>query len=146
MLKLIYATKCSMYHMHPQFYNQDSEYFTLTLTVLPGVAVPHLEREALLQGGTTALEPWHCRDLSDRGGLGGIYTLPLPPQWLSASSFSLQHVQNRAGALSLPSLLTSSPQANPLISPSILKEKGSQTRLESSSINFPTLKSTWFTF
>ena len=96
--------------------------------------------------GTAALEQRHCRDSSDHWGLGGIYTLSFPPQRFSVSSFSLQHAQNRAGALSLPPLLTSSPQANPLISLSILKGKGSKTRLESSSIDSPTLKSTWFKF
>ena len=83
MLKLTCATKCSILYIYPQFHSHDSQYFTLTLTVLPGAVVPHLER------GTTALEPLHCHDLSEHWGLGGIYTLPLPPQWLSASSFSL---------------------------------------------------------
>ena len=43
----------------------------------------------------------HCRDLSDRWGLGGIYTLTLNFQQYSDSFSSLQHAQNRAGALSL---------------------------------------------
>jgi hypothetical protein len=85
-------------------------------------------------------------DLSDYWGLGGIY-IPFP--FLSKGNLpllphlSMSKVEQE---LSLPPLLTSSVQANPLISPSILEEKGSQTRLESSSIDFPTLKSTWFMF
>ena len=57
--------------------------------------MPHLER------GTTVLEPRHRCDLSDRWGLGGIYTLTLNFQQYSDSFSSLQHAQNRAGALSL---------------------------------------------
>ena len=57
--------------MHPQIHSQDSLHFTLTLAVLRGAALPHLKR------GTTAVR--HYCDLSDRWGLGGIYTLPLPP-------------------------------------------------------------------
>ena len=53
MLKLTYATKCSNLHMHPQIHSQDSQHFTLTLAVLPGTVVSHLER------GTVA--EWHCR-------------------------------------------------------------------------------------
>ena len=142
MLKLICATKCSNIYMHPQIHNQDSLHFTLTLAILPGAALPHLKR------GTAALKPRHCHDLSDRWGWGGIYTLP--PQRLSSSFCSFQLIQNRKWALSLspslPPLVILSPQANPLISPSILEKKGSKTRLESSSIDFQTLKSTWFTF
>jgi len=44
MLKLICATKCSNNHMHPQIHSQDSLYFTITLAVLHGVALPHLKR------------------------------------------------------------------------------------------------------
>ena len=95
MLKLICATKCSNIHMHRLIHSQDSLYFTLTLAILCGAALPHLKR------GTAALEPRHCHDLSDRWGLGGIYTLPLSFQRYSASSSSLPHAQNRAGALSL---------------------------------------------
>ena len=62
MLKLICATKCSILHIHPQLLSQDNQHFTLTLTVLPGAVVPHLER------GTAALEPRHYRDLSDHWG------------------------------------------------------------------------------
>ena len=123
--------------MHPQIHSQDSLHFTLTLTVLRGAALPHLKR------GTAAVR--HCHTwarallwLKWLLGLGGIYTLPLPSQRYYASSSSLQHTKNRAWALSLPPLLTSSPQANPLISPLILEKKGSQTQLESSSIDFPT--------
>ena len=65
----ICATKCSNIYIHPQIHRQDSLHFTLTLTVLRGAALPHL---------------------SDRWGLGGIYTLLLPPQRFSASSSSLQ--------------------------------------------------------
>ena len=53
MLKLIYATKCSNNHKHPQIYSQDSLHLTITLAVLRGVALPHLKR------GTAALELWH---------------------------------------------------------------------------------------
>ena len=103
-------------------------------------------REALSQCGTAALKPWHCHDLSDRWGWGGIYTHPLPPQWISSSFCSFQLIQNKKGALSLPPLVTLSPQANLLISPSILEWKGSKTWLKSSSIDSSTQKSTWFTF
>ena len=44
MLKLICATKCSNNQMHPQIYSQDSLYFTITLVVLHGAALPHLKR------------------------------------------------------------------------------------------------------
>ena len=132
MLKLICATKCSNIHMHPHIYSQDSLYF---------ISYPC----CLAWCGTAALEPRHCRDLSDRWGLGGIYTLPLPPQQLSASSSSLQHAQNRVGALS-PSIVDLKPPSKSIDFPSIFEGKGSKTRLESSSIYSPTLKSTWFTF
>ena len=147
MLKLICVIKFSNIHMHPQIHSQDSLYFTLTLAVLRSAALLHLKR------GTTAVR--HCRTwamalpwLKWPLGARGIYTLPLPSQRYFASSSSLQHAQNRAGALSLslPPLLTSSPQANLLISPSILEGKGFKNRLESSSIDSPTLKSTWLTF
>ena len=74
--------------MHPQIYSQDSLHFTITLAVLPGAVVPHMKR------GTAALELRHCRDLSDRWGLGGIYTFSLPPQCLSllpTRSVRLEH-------------------------------------------------------
>ena len=44
MIKLIYATKCSNKHMHPQIHSQDSLHFTLTLAVLRGAALSHLKR------------------------------------------------------------------------------------------------------
>ena len=44
MLKLICATKCSNNHMHPQIHSQDSLYFTITLAILRGAALPHLKR------------------------------------------------------------------------------------------------------
>ena len=72
-LKLICATKCSNNHMHPQIHSQDSLHFTLTLAILHGMALPHLKR------GTTALEPRHCRDLSDRWGLGVFIPFPFLP-------------------------------------------------------------------
>ena len=53
MLKLICATKCSNNHMHPQIHSQDSLYFTITIAVLRGAALPHLKR------GTAALESRH---------------------------------------------------------------------------------------
>ena len=43
MLKLICATKCSNNHMHPQIHSQDSLHFTLTLAILRGAALPHLQ-------------------------------------------------------------------------------------------------------
>ena len=52
MLKLTCATKWSILHIHPQLLSQDSQHFTLTLIVLPSVALPHLKR------GTTAVR--HC--------------------------------------------------------------------------------------
>ena len=131
--------KCSILHIHPQLLSQDSQHFTLTLAVLPSVAVPHLKR------GTAALEPRHCRDLSDRWGLGVFIPFPFLPNGclpLLPHSSSSKTVRS----LSLPPLLTLSPQANSLISPSILERKGSKTRLESSSIDSQTQKSTWFMF
>ena len=62
MLKLTCVTKCSVLHIHPRLLSQDSQHFTLTLVVLPGAAVPHLDR------GTAALEPWHYHNLSDCWG------------------------------------------------------------------------------
>ena len=87
MLKLICATKCSKIHMHPQIHSQDV--YTSLLPLLScmvrhcrtwTVALPRLK--------------WPL-------GAGGIYTLPLPPQWLSASSSSLQLIPNRKEPLSL---------------------------------------------
>ena len=60
MLKPTCATKCSILHIHPQLFSQDNQHFTLTLAILSGATVMHLER------GTAALEPRHFRDLSDR--------------------------------------------------------------------------------
>ena len=74
-LKLICATKCSNIHMHPQIHSQESLHFTLTLVVLRGAALPQCD--------TAAVEPRHCHDSSDRWGMRGIYTLPLPSQWYS---------------------------------------------------------------
>ena len=129
MLKLICATKCSNIHMHPQIHSQDSLHFTLTLDVLRGAALPHLK------GGTAALEPWHYRDLSDRWGLGVfIPFLFLPNGYLLPPAYSSTPKTEKEPPLSLPPLVTLSPQANPLISPSIIERKGSKTRLKSSSI------------
>ena len=91
--------------------------------------------------------PTAIYDLSDRWGLGGIYTFPLPPNGNLLSSSSLQHVQNRAGALSLShSIIDLKTPSKSIDFPIILEGKGSKTRLESSSIDSPTLKSTWFMF
>ena len=89
--------------------------------------------------------PTAIYDLSDRWGLGVYIPFPFIP---NGNLPLLPHLSTSKAEQEflLPPLLTSSPQANPLISPSILEEKWSQTRLESSSINFPNLKSTWFTF
>ena len=38
MLKLIYDTKCSNNHKHPQIPSQDSMHFTFTLAVLRGAS------------------------------------------------------------------------------------------------------------
>ena len=83
MLKLTCATKCLNLHIHPQIHSQNSQYFTLTLAILPGAAVPDLER------GTVALEPWHCHDLSDHWGWGNLYFSPSSP----TSLFSLPLIQ-----------------------------------------------------
>ena len=87
--------------------------------------------------------PTAISNSSDRWGWGYIYTFPF---LLNRTSSLLPHFSipktKQELCLSLNPLLTSSPQANPLISPSILEEKGSQTRLESSSIDSQTLKST----
>ena len=82
MLELTCATKCSILHIYPQFHSQDSQHFTLTLAVLPGAAVPHMER------GTTALEPRHYHDLSDHWGLGVFIPFPFLP---NISLFFLNH-------------------------------------------------------
>ena len=141
MLKLTCATKCSILHIHPQLLSQDRQHFTLTLVVLPGAVVLHPER------GTTALEPRHCRDLSDHWGWGDLY-LSLPSQRHSSLSHSFSSSKNRRVLFSL-SLLhwwPWAPKHSPLISPSILERKRSQTQLESRSFDSPTQKSTWFTF
>ena len=52
-LKLIYATKCSNNHVHPQIHTQDSLHFTITLAILCGTALSHLKRD------TTTLESRH---------------------------------------------------------------------------------------
>ena len=70
MLKLTCATKFSILHIYPQFHSQDSQHFTLTIAVLPGAVVPHLER------GTAALETRHFHDLSDRWGWGVLIPFP----------------------------------------------------------------------
>ena len=95
--------------------------------------------------GTAALEERHYRDLSDRWGLGVFIPFPfLPNGTLHLLSHSRSSKTESSPSL-LP-LVTLSPQANPLIFPSILERKWSKTRLKSSSINFSTQKSTWFTF
>ena len=98
----------NLIHIHSQLLSQDSLTFTVfILAVLPGAAVPHLNR------GSATVEPWHCRNLTDHWGLGGIYTFPIPLQWLffllcladrcptALSSFSLFSI----GDLELPSIL-----------------------------------------
>ena len=99
----------------------------------------HTWREALPQSGTVALEPCHYHDLSDHWGLGGIYTIPLPPQRLSLLPQPFISCRNRKLLLSLsPPLVTLSSQASPLISSSILERKRCQTRLESKSTDSQT--------
>ena len=94
---------------------------------------------------TAAIELRHCRDLNDRWGLGVFIPFPfLPNGSLPLLPYSSSSKIERG--LSLPPLLTSSPQVNPLIFPSILEGKRSKTRLKSSSIDPPTQKSIWFTF
>ena len=145
MLKPTCATKCSILHIYPQFHSQDIQHFTLTLAVLPGVAVPHMKRgtaaERHYRTWATVL-PRLKWPLGVRGYLYPSSSSPMSLFLLLLISACL----NKKGALSLPPLLTSSPQANPLISPSILEGKRSKTRLESSSIDSPTQKSTWFMF
>jgi hypothetical protein len=53
MFRLKCVSKCSNFHMHPQFLSQDNLYSPLILVVLLGAVVPHLER------GTAAVR--HCR-------------------------------------------------------------------------------------
>ena len=140
MLKLICATKCSNIHMYTYIHSQDSLHFNFTLAVLRGATLPHLKR------GTAALEPWHCHDLSDSSGLGGIYTFPfLSNVSLLSLNHSIRPRIEKCSSLSPPSVTLCS-QASPLISPSILKRKRCQTRLESISTDSQSLKSTWFTF
>ena len=98
MLKLICATKCSMYHIHPQFHSQDSQHFTLTPTVLPGAAVLHLDR------GTATLEPWHYHDLSDCWKAGGYLYFSLPLQCLLSSPTLVQTDENKRVLISLSSI------------------------------------------
>ena len=140
MVKLTCATRCSNIHMHPQIHSQDSLNFTLTLVVWTGAALPHLKR------GTTALEPRHWRDLSDRWGLGVFIPFPfLPNSSLPLlPHFSTPKIEQE---LSLsPSIVDLKPPSKSIDFPIILEGKGSKTRLESSSIDSLTLKSTWFTF
>ena len=62
----------NLIHIHPKLLSQDRHLSTdFNLAILPGAAVPHLKRD------TTAVEPRHCRDLTDRWDKGSIYTLPL---------------------------------------------------------------------
>ena len=68
MLKLICATKCSNNYMYPQIHSQDSLYFTITLAVLRGAALPHLKR------GTTALESRHKEVSAHADFLGWLET------------------------------------------------------------------------
>ena len=108
MLKLTCATKCSILHIHPQLLSQDSQHFTLTLAILPGVAVPHLER------GTTIVQHYHtwAATLSwlkwPLGLRGYLYPSSSSPTSLSLLLLILAR-PNRKEALSLPPLLTSSP-------------------------------------
>ena len=145
MLKLICATKCSILHMHPQIHSQDSQHFTLTLTILLGAAVPHLERGTAAvrhyRTWTTAL-PWLKWPL----GLGGTYTFSLPLQHLSSLAHSFSSFKNRRVPFSLLHWWPWAPKHSPLISPSIFERKRSQIQLESKSFDSPTQKSTWFTF
>ena len=68
MLKLIYATKCSNNHMHPQIHSQDSLHFTITLAILRGAALPHLKR------GTATLELRHKEVSTHADFLGWLET------------------------------------------------------------------------
>ena len=146
MLKLTYATKCSKFHIHPHFLSQDNQLTTLTLAVLPGVAVQHLERginaERYCHAWAAALL-WLKWPLEGRGVF--ILFPFLPTSLPFFPNGSVRPKTEKCSSLS-PPLVTLSSQASPLISPSILERKMSQTRLESRSFDFPTQKSTWFTF
>ena len=107
--------------------------------------MPHLERSTTVERHyhtwATAL-PWLKWPLGARGYL---YLSPSSPTSLSAS-LTVQFKQKQKSASLSPPLVTLSSQGSLLISPSILKRKRCQTRLESRSTNSQTLKSTWFMF
>ena len=112
MLELTCATKCSILHLHPQLLSQDSQHFTLTLAVLPGAIVLHLER------GTAVVQHYRTWAMALPRlkwplGLGVLIPFPLPPQHLSSLSHSFSSSKNRRvpfslssiGDLELPSIL-----------------------------------------
>ena len=146
MLKATCATKSSILHIYPQFHSQDSQHSTLTLAVLPGVVVPHLERG-------TATERHYCTKAAAlprlKWPLEGRGVFILFPFVSNVSLFfpngSIRPKTEKCSSLS-PPLVTLSSQASPLIFYQSLREKRSQTRLESRSLDFPTQKSTWFMF
>ena len=79
-------------------------------------------------------------------GLGVLIPFPfLPNVSLLSPTHSARPRTEECPSLS-PPLVTLSSQAFPLIYPSILERKRSQTWLESRSFDSPTQKSTWFTF
>ena len=56
MLELTCATKCSILHLHPQLLSQDSQHFTLTLTVLHGAAFV-LARTTMADASSSQTKP-----------------------------------------------------------------------------------------
>ena len=109
---------------------------SFNLAVLLGAVVPHLER------GSAALRA-ALLHLSNRWEAGGYLYFSLSSITALSSSPMVQIDENQQVFIS--SLLhwcTLNSQAFPLISPSILERKRCQTRLESRSTDFQTLKST----
>ena len=79
-------------------------------------------------------------------GAGGIYTFPFLSNVSLLSLNRLVRPRTKKCSSLSPPLVNLSSQASPLIFPLILERKRCQTRLESRSTDFQTLKSTWFTF
>ena len=145
MLKLKCTTKCSISFTYILSYSAKTASTSLfTLVILPGAVVPHLER------GTVAER--HCYSWATalpqlNWPLGLEVFIPFPSSSNgSPSSPTVQFVEEHKSALLSPPLVTLSSQASPLIFPSIIERKWSQTWLESRSFHSPTIKSTWFTF
>ena len=86
MLKLIYATKCSNNHMHPQIHSQDSLHFTITHAILHGAALPQLKRGSPdpLVVGSGSPDPLSASSVSpDPLGASSVSSDPLGASFVS---------------------------------------------------------------